>query len=161
MASSSRGCSMASSREEANVAMIRQTIERAGFLLRWLRSQRSNGDSIPAVGRMRFGSLRRTRPISEMWGFDRGRVIDRYYIEQFLSQHACAIQGHVLEIGTDLYTRQFGGIRVTKIDVLHVADRLPTVTIVADLTSADLIPSETFDCIILTQTLQFIYDVHA
>jgi len=45
--------------------------------------------------------------------------------------------------------------------VLHVADRLPTVTIVADLTSADLIPSETFDCIILTQTLQFIYDVHA
>jgi peptidoglycan/xylan/chitin deacetylase (PgdA/CDA1 family) len=34
-------------------------------------------------------------------------------------------------------------------------------TIVADLTSADQIPSNVFDCIILTQTLQFIYDVRA
>jgi ubiquinone/menaquinone biosynthesis C-methylase UbiE len=34
-------------------------------------------------------------------------------------------------------------------------------TIIADLTQADHIPSETFDCIILTQTLQLIYDVRA
>jgi ubiquinone/menaquinone biosynthesis C-methylase UbiE len=32
---------------------------------------------------------------------------------------------------------------------------------VADLTCADHIPSDTFDCILLTQTLQFIYDVRA
>jgi SAM-dependent methyltransferase len=35
------------------------------------------------------------------------------------------------------------------------------VTIVADLTSADHIPSNTFNCIILTQTLQYIYDLPA
>jgi SAM-dependent methyltransferase len=34
-------------------------------------------------------------------------------------------------------------------------------TIVADLTCADHISPDTFDCIILTQTLQFIYDVQA
>jgi len=141
--------------------VIRQTIKRAGTLLRRLRSEGRNGNSVPAVGRIRFGSLRRTRPVSEIWGFDRGRAIDRYYIEQFLCEHASDIRGHVLEIADDYYTRQFGRDRVTRIDVLHVADRLPKVTIVADLTSADLIPSEIFDCIILTQTLQFIYDVHA
>jgi ubiquinone/menaquinone biosynthesis C-methylase UbiE len=32
---------------------------------------------------------------------------------------------------------------------------------VADLTCAYHIPSDTFDCILLTQTLQFIYDVRA
>ena len=36
-----------------------------------------------------------------------------------------------------------------------------SVTIVADLADADDIPSETFDCFILTQTLQYIYDVRA
>jgi SAM-dependent methyltransferase len=144
-----------------SAVVIRQTIERAGSLLGRLRSQGQNGNSVPAVGKMRFGSLRRTRPVSETWGFDRGRVIDRYYIEQFLSQHASDIRGHVLEIANDYYTRRFGGAGVTKADVLHVTDRLPQVTIIADLTSADGIPADTFDCIILTQTLQFIYDTRA
>jgi SAM-dependent methyltransferase len=161
MANSSREYSMVPSSERGAFVMIPQTIVRAGSLLRRLRSQRRNGNSVPAVGRVRFGSLRRTRPVSEIWGFDRGRAIDRYYIEQFLCQHASDIRGHVLEIADDYYSRRFGGDRVTKVDVLHVADRLPKVTIIADLTSADLIPSETFDCIVLTQTLQFIYDVRA
>lgn len=150
-----------STSEQANVAMIRETIERAGVLLSRLRGRGRDGNSVPPVGRMRFGSLRRTRPVSDMWGFDRGRVIDRYYIEQFLAQHASDIGGHVLEIANDYYTRQFGGAAVTKVDVLHVSDRLPKVTIVADLASADVIPSDTFDCIVLTQTLQFIYDTRA
>jgi SAM-dependent methyltransferase len=150
-----------STSEQANVAMIRQTIERAGFLLSHLRARGGGSNSVPAVGRMRFGSLRRTHPVSEMWGFDRGRVIDRYYIEQFLSDRASDIRGHVLEVANDYYTRQFGGAAVTRVDVLHVSDRLPKVTIIADLTSADHIPSDTFDCIILTQTLQFIYDTRA
>jgi SAM-dependent methyltransferase len=35
------------------------------------------------------------------------------------------------------------------------------VTIVADLATAGHIPSDTFDCIILTQTLQYIFDLPA
>jgi SAM-dependent methyltransferase len=34
-------------------------------------------------------------------------------------------------------------------------------TIVADLTAAEHVPSNTFDCIIFTQTLQFIFDIEA
>jgi len=90
---------------------------------------------------------------------DRGTPVDRYYIEQFLSAHALDIQGRVLEIGNDTYTRRFGGERVTHSDVLHVESSNPNATIVGDLTNADNLRSDFFDCIILTQTLQFIFDV--
>jgi SAM-dependent methyltransferase len=110
---------------------------------------------------VRFGSLRRSTPISRRWGKDRGTPIDRYYIERFLASHAADIRGHVLEIGFATYTRRFGGGAVTKSDVLHVAPGNPAATIVADLAEGDELPSDTFDCIILTQTLQFIYEVRA
>jgi SAM-dependent methyltransferase len=113
------------------------------------------------VGRVRFGSLRRLEPISREWGFDRGRPVDRHYIERFLAAHAADIQGRVLEVEASRYTRMFGGDRVVRSDVLHVAGGQPDVTIVADLVRADIIASETFDCLIVTQTLQFIYDVKA
>jgi SAM-dependent methyltransferase len=115
----------------------------------------------PPVRWVRFGSLRRIKPISRDWGSERGRPVDRYYIMSFLAMQAIDIRGYVLEIGNDTYTRKFGGDRVTKSDVLHVAESHPQVTIVGDLTRADHIPSDSFDCIILTQTLQAIYDVPA
>ena len=37
----------------------------------------------------------------------------------------------------------------------------PQATIVGDLTDAPQIPSDTFDCAIVTQTLQFVYDVRS
>jgi SAM-dependent methyltransferase len=113
----------------------------------------------PAVGQVDFGSLRRLNPISVRFGYDRGRPIDRYYIENFLAHRADDITGRVLEIGDDFYTRQFGGGTVEISDVLHVTEGNPRATIVADLTRADHVPSDAFDCIVFTQTLQFIYDV--
>lgn len=113
------------------------------------------------LGHVQFGSLRQVTPINSNWGWDRGLPIDRYYIERFLACYAEDIRGHVLEIGDNSYTCRFGGERVTISDVLHVADGNPHATIVADLTSADDIPSNTFECIILTQTLQLVYDVRS
>ena len=115
----------------------------------------------PPVGALRFGTLRRLEPISRDWGFDRGLPIDRYYIEQFLEVERDAIRGRVLEIDTNTYTRQFGGAAVERSDVLHVAEFKPGVTLVGNLTSADHLPADAFDCVILTQTLQLIYDVRA
>lgn len=112
----------------------------------------------PLVGRVDFGSLRRVTPVSKVWGFDRGNPVDRYYIEKFLSRHSSDIQGHVLEIGDDVYTLQFGGERISKSDILHVAEGYAKATIVADLTRADHVPSNTFDCILCTQTLHLIYE---
>jgi SAM-dependent methyltransferase len=128
---------------------------------RWVRAQRRRWTVWPPVGFVRFGSLRRPQPISRVFGLDRGLPIDRYYIENFLGQYAEDIQGHVLEIGEDMYTRRFGDGRVVRSDVLHVQEGNPKATIVADLTCADSIWSDTFDCIIFTQTLQFIYDTRA
>jgi SAM-dependent methyltransferase len=110
---------------------------------------------------IRFGNLRRLTPFSREFGFDRGQPIDRYYIERFLASHTPDIRGHVLEVGDDFYTRKFGGDRVVRCDVLHVSEGNPNATIVADLTRAGHIPSESFDCIIFTQTLHLIYEVRA
>lgn len=64
----------------------------------------------------------------------------------------------MLEIGDDSYTCQFGGDRVTTKDVLHVKESNRRATFIGDLTNADHIPSDTFDCFILTQTLHLVYD---
>ena len=113
----------------------------------------------PPVGWIRFGQLRRTKPFTRDYGNSRGLEIDRYYIEKFLAEHANDIHGHVLEIKHNTYTMKFGGDRVTKSDVLHKEEGNPSATIVADLSNADHLPSDTFDTIIFTQTLQFIYDI--
>jgi len=115
----------------------------------------------PAVGTVDFGDLRRTSPISDVFGFDRGVPVDRHYIESFLADNSSAILGRVLEIGDDTYTRRFGGERVTQADILHVTGDSPAATIIADLTDAPQIPTDSFDCIILTQTLHFTYRMEA
>lgn len=134
----------------------------------WLRGvaprailRRLRPTSIPVPGRVDFGDLRRTRPISRHFGFERGLPVDRYYIERFLAAHADDIQGRVLEVGDASYTRRFGGSKVLWSDVLDAAEGNPDATIVADLAAADQLPSGAFDCVILTQTLQFIYDLRA
>jgi SAM-dependent methyltransferase len=99
--------------------------------------------------------------VSREFGDGRGLAIDRYYIEAFLKHHSADIQGRVLEVGDDSYTRKYGGQRVTKRDILHVVEGSPSATIIADLTRADHIPSDCFDCVILTQTLHLVYDVRA
>jgi len=113
----------------------------------------------PPVGWVRFGSLRRLSPISPDWGAERGQPIDRYYIERFLAGYAQDIKGSVLEIGDNIYTRRYGGDRVTRSDVLHVAERKAGVTLIGDLTRADHLATDSFECIILTQTLQVIFDL--
>jgi SAM-dependent methyltransferase len=128
---------------------------------RWLRTQWGRGIWAPPPGLVRFGSLRRLEPISREYGFDRGLPIDRHYIETFLARHAADVAGHVLEIKDDAYTRRFGAGRVARNDVLALEADEPRATIVGDLARADHVPSERFDCAIVTQTLQLILDVRA
>jgi SAM-dependent methyltransferase len=120
------------------------------------------GAAAPGDRPVRFGSLRRLTPVSRRFGWDRGGLpVDRYYIEQFLQQHATDVGGRVLEVRDDAYTRRFGGDRVTHADVLHPTADNPKATIIADLSCANEIPNDTFDCIILTQVLPFIPCVHS
>ena len=107
-----------------------------------------------------LGTVRRTRPLSDVWGRDRGEPIDRYFIEHFLDENRGRIHGRVLEVLNRDYTERFGS-GVEHSDVLDIDARNRDATIVADLAGADSIASNTFDCFILTQTLQFITDVPA
>jgi SAM-dependent methyltransferase len=105
--------------------------------------------------------MRRVTPLSRHFGYERGTPVDRHYIETFLARYAQAIAGRVLEVGDDAYTRRFGEGRVTVRDVLHIDADNPNATFVDDLASGERLPSNAFDCVILTQTLHLIFDVPA
>lgn len=127
----------------------------------WIRPPLQRLRRARPLGGVQFGSLRRLEPFSRAFGRDRGLCVDRYYIEAFLAANADTVRGRVLEIGDDRYTRRFGGARVSSSEVLHVTDGNPKATIVADLSDAPQLEPESFDCVICTQTLPFIYDVRA
>src|SRR4051812_38270964 len=113
--------------------------------------------------RLRYPSidgLLSVRPKSAHWGWDRGTPVDRYYMEQFLAEHSGDVRGNALEVKDADYTKRFDH-GVVRWDVLDIDATNPNATIVADLAAGEGIPESFFDCFILTQTLQYIYDVPA
>jgi len=84
--------------------------------------------------------------------------VDRYYIERFLDEHRHDIHGRVLEVKDSGYIDRYGS-HIAQRDVLDIDTSNPHATVVADLSAADSIAAEQFDCFVLTQTLQFIYDL--
>lgn len=105
-----------------------------------------------------LGSLGSTKPVSADFGYDRGTPVDRWYIERFLAGHRDDITGRVLEVKDSGYTDRFGHA-VTERGVLDIDPANEHATYVADLNVGDGLPDETFNCFILTQTLQYMYDV--
>lgn len=125
---------------------------------------------------VRMGGLRRVTPVSPDFGVYRGTPVDRHYIEDFIERHDSRIRGRVLEIGEQLYVRERGAFAargaggplppvrsgVDQVDILDLAASNPQATIVADLNDPKAaVPTDAFDCVICTQTLQFVYDVPA
>src|SRR5690349_7497374 len=98
----------------------------------------------PPPGAVRFGDLRRTRPIAADFGYGRGGPVDRYYIEAFLERHRLDVRGRVLEVGDATYTHRFGAPRVTRADVLHV-DPGADAEFVGDLADGSFLPDAAFD----------------
>ncbi len=101
-----------------------------------------------------------TKPVDAYFGRKRGEPVDRYYIEKFLNEHKQFIYGKCLEIAEDTYTKQFGKERVTASMMLHV-EGWGTNVVKGDLETGEGIAPESFDTMIITQTLMFIYDVEA
>lgn len=100
-------------------------------------------------------------PISLKYGLDRGKPIDRLYIEEFLSVCSLYIRGVCLEIKDNTYTTHYGGVKVVRSDILDINSKNSRATIVDDLRALKTIRDNYYDCIILTQVLQFIDDVDA
>jgi SAM-dependent methyltransferase len=124
----------------------------------------------PPRGFARIGAMRRVRPVSDDWGFDRGTPVDRWYVEDFLGRFSQApgyaagdVRGRVMEVGGDEYARKLAprdDAAVTAIEVLHVSEANPKATVIGDLTTGKGVPEAAFDCLICTQTLHVLYDVH-
>ncbi len=131
------------------------------FLLKLMFKAGLYKNFVPAPGKIAMGDFNRTTPFSKSFGYDRGGPVDRYYIENFLNKQSGIIRGRVLEIGDNEYTRKFGGSKVTQSDILHINPENRQATIIGDLSNAPHIPADSFDCIVLTQTLQMIYDYKA
>ena len=139
---------------KSKTAMLIQKSKRR---LKKLLFKRPGGHTLPP-GKINLGDLNRVTPFSIDFGYDRGGPVDRYYIENFLAASSDHVKGRVLEIGDNEYSLRYGGTRITVSDILYIDDTNPKATFVGDLSNAPHLPADSFDCIILTQTLHLIYD---
>jgi glycosyltransferase involved in cell wall biosynthesis len=114
----------------------------------------------PPLNHVRFGDLDRTTPIGPDFGYYRGTPVDRYYVEAFVAAHRADIRGRVLEVDDALYSRRFGA-GITRQDVLDIRADNPRATITGDLSVTGCLPEKAFDCLVVTQTIQLIYDMPA
>lgn len=112
------------------------------------------------IGGVDLGDLARAEPVGRRFGLDRGTPVDRWFIERFLARHSQDIRGRVLEVGDDSYSRRFGH-GIDRQDVLHIVPGHPGATIVGDIAQPGTLPAGAFDCMIVTQTLQLVYDIRA
>ena len=85
-----------------------------------------------------------------------GTPVDRYYIEHFLHSEAKNIKGKVLEIAETRYTENLAQRRSNR--SITVDKAVNEHDIVDDVVTGKGLEDEQFDCVILTQTLPFIYD---
>lgn len=98
-------------------------------------------------------------PIDSALGFGRGHSISRYYIDRFIEKNQEYIAGNVMEVGDDFYTEKYGNNKVKKKYILHVNGGENRIK--GDLQTGEGIEEGTINCFILTQVLDFIYDLRS
>lgn len=106
-----------------------------------------------------FGQSR-LQPLSRVFGLDRGKPIDRHFIEAFMQANSSFIKGVALEIAEPMYSAAYRD-RLSAIEILHVSADNQNATVVGDLTKSETLPAELADCFICTQTLPYIFDLSA
>ena len=106
-----------------------------------------------------WGNMRRVKPFSTSFGFDRGTPVDRHYLHRFLAGKRHLITGRVLEVQVSSYTKRFGD----NVRESHTVDINPVfhATYTCDLAEAAQIPADYYDCFLLPNTLQHIVDLHS
>lgn len=129
----------------------------------WLRQGRKKAErSLLAFDRVTdWSTLHRLRPYRPEFGGRRGKYIDRFYIEAFLTGYKNTIHGRVAEFESDQYSRMFGDGQLERADILDIDVRNERRTITLDLQDTAGVPENSFDCIICTQTLFLIRDYNA
>lgn len=102
------------------------------------------------------------KPVSKLFGLSRGGSIVRYYIDSFINEYRKYIQGKVLEIGDDRYSHS--KTHSVQTDILLFSDdkevnEETSGVIYGDLRNGKGIKDDYYDCIIMTQVLNFMSDI--
>ena len=113
----------------------------------------------PLIRQLRAMRFRRLAPLGK--GRSAGLSIIRYYWADFLEQHAADIRGHGLEIEETVTLRQYGGAALTQADAIDLSAHSPEVRVVADLSRADEVQGERYDCFLIPFSVAVIYDIEA
>ncbi len=96
-------------------------------------------------------------PLSSRFGLERGKPIDRVFIENFIEENKESIRGTVIEIGDDRYMKKYAEC-IDNPMIMHVNG---WGGMIGNLATGEGIIENYADCLICTQTLQHIYDLHA
>jgi len=138
-----------------------QHVSENGSLIEEYRAikQRRDWRSWPLIRHLRTLRFRRLRPIDG--GKSSGLSVIRYYWADFLHKQRADVRGHALEIGATTTIRQVGGAAVRQADALDLVAHSPDVRVAADLSRADHVPGDTYDCFVNQFTTAVIYDIDA
>jgi glycosyltransferase involved in cell wall biosynthesis len=131
----------------------------AGSMRRAAAAFRLRSWSLPVLRNLRGLYFRRLTPLAG--GQQRGTPVVRYYWDQFLEKHRADIRGVALEIGTTATLRRYGGQAVTSAQAIDLSAHSPEITVVADLSRADHLPADSYDCFVNQFSMHVIYDVEA
>jgi SAM-dependent methyltransferase len=115
--------------------------------------------SWPLIRRLRCWQFRRLEPLDG--GAQRGTPIVRYYQAQFLDRYRSDIHGTCLEIGETTTIREYGGDAIVRADALDLSAHSPDVRVVADLSRADHVEADQYDCFVNQFTMTVVFDVEA
>lgn len=115
--------------------------------------------SWPVIRQLRALQFRRLRPFHQ--GASTGLSTIRYYWADFLNKHRDDIRGVGLEVGETTTIREYGGDALVQADAIDLAQHSSDVRVVADLSRADHVAADQYDCFVNQFTTAVIYDVDA
>jgi SAM-dependent methyltransferase len=115
--------------------------------------------SWPLIRHWRTLQFRRLRPFAD--GRSTGRSVIRTYWEGFLESNRADIRGRGLEVGETATIRRFGGDALTQAEAIDLTPHSPDVKVIADLSRADGVASDSYDCFVNQFTTAVIYDIEA
>lgn len=120
---------------------------------------KKNWRSWPLIRHLRALRFRRLTPIGD--GRSSELSVIRYYWYSYLDQHREDIRGRALEIGNTQTINLYGGSNLTQADALDLTASGPDVRVVADLSRADHVPGNQYDCFVNQFTTSVVYDMNA
>lgn len=116
-----------------------------------------NWRSWPIIRHLRGIGFRRVAPFGE--GRQGPISVIRYYWANFLEFYREDFRGRALEIGDTNTIRFYGGSKLTHAEALDLSAHNVAVQVVADLTRADQVAGDQYDCFLLQFSTNVLYDI--